>query len=379
MLAVVVTKLSVSAARAAPENLALHRPYVSSAPNQNGWDKPGLTDGVWGADPSTCYASDASPDFPKSATVDLGQIRSVKTVVLVVPPFGSTKTIEVLASTDNATFTPFGSYVCRAGEAQRAVLTGNANARYVRLRYPDHYDKPQGDYAPTYVFTSELEVYGEPAAEIPVEANPVPTALTSTLKDIGRHQGFMERIAQDPDIGLLFLGDSITDLWPRVGEPSWLKFAPWQPADLGIGGDLTEHLLWRLNNGELAGIHPKVAVILIGTNNVIRDKPPVTAAAIKKVVETVRDKLPQTKILLLGIFPRSSPDSPERLANTEVNTMISELDDGDTVRYLNLNHAFLNTQGEIPRDVMPDGLHPSVKGYEIWYKAMWPTLQEMLR
>ncbi len=362
---------------AAPENLALHRDYVSSAPNVHGWDKPGLTDGVWGVDEATCYATDESPDFPKNVTVDLGASHSFTTVVVGVPPFGSTKTVEVSDSVDDVTFTPFGSHVFQTGEAQRAVLTSpQVNARYVRLTYPDHYAERHGGYPSTHALTSELEVYDGPA---PAAPDPTLAATTATAKDRNRHQDFLDRLAVDPNIGLLFLGDSITDFWPRRGESSWLKFAPYQPADFGVSGDRTEHLLWRMTHGELDGIHPKVAVIMIGTNNAGRDAPGTTAAGIKKVVETVREKLPQTKILLLGVFPRDDHDAANRQKNVAVNEIISKLADGKAVHYLDIGKAFLDANGDLPKEVMPDKLHPNAKGYEIWYEAMWPTLQEMLR
>lgn len=360
---------------AAPENIALHRDYVSSAPNTHGWDEPGLTDGVRGDDSATCYASNEAPTFPKMVTVDLGSVHPFTTVVLEVPPFGSTKTIEVSVSADDRTFTPFGSHVFQLADAQRAVLTGQAEARYVRLTYPDHYGETRG-YDPNFVFTSEVEVYDGPA---PKEEEPLPAAVRPTVKDPNRHQQFLERVAVDPNVGLLFLGDSITDGWPRGGESSWLKFAPYHPADFGVGGDRTEHLLWRITHGELDAIHPTVTVIMIGTNNVGRDTPADEAAGVTKVVETVREKLPQTKILLLAVFPRGSHDSPDRRKNTEVNAILSKLDNGNSIRYLDIGKVFLDANGDIPADIMPDKLHPNAKGYELWYNAMWPTLQEMLR
>src|SRR6478609_8182910 len=183
-------------------------------------------------------------------------------------------------------------------------------------------------------------------------------------------------------VGLLFLGDSITDGWPRSGEWSWLKFAPYKPADFGIGGDRTEHLLWRITNGELEGIKPKVTVIMIGTNNIGHfndEKPEWAAAGVKKILDVVHEKLPETKVLLLGVFPRSTPGSQHRQAVEEINKLIAPFADGEKTRYLDISKSFLDEQGNIPDDVMPDKLHPNAKGYDIWYEAMWPTLQEMLK
>ena len=207
------------------------------------------------------------------------------------------------------------------------------------------------------------------------------SALTPTVKDPARHAQFMFRKTQG-EIGLLFLGDSITDHWPRNGEWSWLKFAPYKPADFGISADRTEHLLWRITNGELEGIHPKVVVIMIGTNNVghFSDEEPQWAAnGVKKVVETVHQKLPGTKVLLLGVFPRGAePADRLRQKVGEINQIIAGLDDGSKTRYLDITKIFLDAKGNLPRDIMPDALHPNAHGYDLWYEAMHPLLDEML-
>jgi beta-glucosidase len=357
-----------------PINLALHKDYVSSAPNTQGWDKPGLTDGVWGTDGSTCYATDQSPDFPKNVTIDLGTPQAFTTVVVSMPPFGSTKTVDVSVSSDGTTFTPFGEYVFKMGEQQRAVLTGSAQARYVRLTYVDHYSQEAG-YPSTFAFTSELEVYN---GDAPSRPDMSLLAVTPSIKDEDRHEQFLQRIAQGP-VGLLFLGDSITDWWPRKGEFSWLKFAPYQPADFGIAGDRTEHLIWRITHGELDGIDPKVTVIMIGTNNVDRDTPQWAAAAIQKIIGIVQEKLPKTKILLLGVFPRDGHDSLHRQKNAAVNEIISKFANGDSIQYLDIGQSFLQPDGDISPQIMPDGLHPSEKGYELWYEAMQPQLEGMMK
>jgi beta-glucosidase len=191
----------------------------------------------------------------------------------------------------------------------------------------------------------------------------------------------MERITQG-NIGLLFLGDSITDGWPRHGEWSWLKFAPYQPADFGVSGERTEDVLWRIMNGELDGIDPKVVILMIGTNNLgqCRDeKSEWTAAGIEKIVETIHQKLPHTKVLLLGVFPRGAKNDPFRAKIAEMNKTISKLDDGKSTRFLDIGNAFLDANGNIPIDVMPDGLHPNAHGYDLWYAAMNPLLTEMLK
>ncbi|HWB54065.1 MAG TPA: GDSL-type esterase/lipase family protein [Tepidisphaeraceae bacterium] len=208
------------------------------------------------------------------------------------------------------------------------------------------------------------------------------SAVTPTEKPVRHyHEFFLYRIHEGP-VGLLFLGDSITDIWPTRGQWSWLKFAKYDPADFGVSGDRTENVLWRITHGELDGIHPKVTVILIGTNNLGQlhdEKPEWVAAGIKKIVETVHEKLPETKVLLLGVFPRGDQDSPYRSQIKTINSIISKLDDGNKTRYLDIGNIFLGPDGDIPTENMPDKLHPSPKGYDLWYAAMKPTLDEMMK
>lgn len=206
-------------------------------------------------------------------------------------------------------------------------------------------------------------------------------AITPSIKNRERHERFLYRI-KEGKVGLLFLGDSITDGWPRNGEWSWLKFAPYQPANFGISGDRTEHVLWRITNGELDGIDPKVTVVMIGTNNVGQnsdEKPEWAAEGVKKIITTVREKLPKTKILLLAVFPRAVVGDPMRDRIAEINRIIAQLDDGKIIRFLDIGKVFLDEAGEIPPDVMPDKLHPSAKGYDLWYDAMHPLLEEMMK
>ena len=235
----------------------------------------------------------------------------------------------------------------------------------------------QAPAAPKAISSKPAIVRPTPAPRTPESA----ITATATPRNPNRHVQFMYRATQGP-VGLLFLGDSITDGWPRNGEWSWLKFAPYQPADFGISGERTEDVLWRITNGELAGIHPKVTVIMIGTNNIgqCRDeKPEWAAAGVQKIVQTVHQKLPETKVLLLGVFPRAISTSPFRQQIKTINETIAKLDDGKKTRFLDIGKAFLDAQGEIPKDVMPDGLHPNTHGYDLWYEAMNPLLTEMLR
>jgi len=208
-------------------------------------------------------------------------------------------------------------------------------------------------------------------------------AVVPTLRNdwFLRHTGFVAE-ANSGGIDLLFIGDSITDSWRKTGKAVWTtRYEPLKAANFGISGDRTEHVLWRLQNGELKGIHPKVAVVMIGTNNTGRDTAPQIAEGVIAIVNEIKKQIPETKILLLAIFPRAEkPDSPLRTKITEVNQTLAKLDDGGrTVAYLDIGDKFLQSDGVLPATVMPDFLHPNEKGYEIWGDSMAQKLSELLR
>jgi len=202
-----------------------------------------------------------------------------------------------------------------------------------------------------------------------------------------RHEGFVQ-IARQGNIDLLFVGDSITDGWRNRGKEIWeANFAQYRAANFGIGGDRTQHVLWRLEHGELDGIKPKVVVLMIGTNNTGFERDQVTRknttqeiiAGVSAIVQTLRTKLPDTRILLLAIFPRAEkPDHPQRLQVNQVNARLAEFDDGDRVRFLNINANFLAPDGTLPKEIMPDFLHPHEHGYAIWAAAIREPLARMM-
>ena len=197
------------------------------------------------------------------------------------------------------------------------------------------------------------------------------------------HESFLER-AKKP-IDLLFLGDSITQGWGGKDKDGkgpaevWERYyAPRNAANFGIGGDRTQHVLWRLDNGEVDGISPKVAVLMIGTNNAGTNSAEEIAEGVTAIVKKLQDKLPSTKILLLGVFPRSQNPDKVRAKLDEVNATIKKLDDGKTVHYLDIGPAFLEEDKSISKEIMPDFLHLSRKGYRIWADAIEPTLSKLL-
>ena len=180
---------------------------------------------------------------------------------------------------------------------------------------------------------------------------------------------------------LLFIGDSITQGWEGAGKAEWEKrYANRKAINLGFSGDRTEHALWRLHRGNFRGVkNPKAAVIMIGTNNTGHMEQPAeeTAAGIEAVVKRLRVRCPKTKVLLLGVFPRGEkPDDSKRQLNVAINKSIAGLADGDSVHYLNLDNTFLSEDGTLSKDIMPDLLHLSPKGYELWAEAIEPKLKE---
>jgi beta-glucosidase len=194
-----------------------------------------------------------------------------------------------------------------------------------------------------------------------------------------RQNGFNERVKQG-HADLLMIGDSITHGWEGGGAEVWKKFyAKRNAVNLGIGGDQTQHVLWRMEHGNLDGISPKLAVLMIGTNNSGSDTPENIALGVKAIVDKLHAKLPQMKILILGIFPRGT-DNTDRLrcVNTKANQFIAKLADNATVYYMDIGPKFLDKDGKLSRDIMPDLLHPNAKGYTIWAAAIEPTVAKLM-
>ena len=194
-----------------------------------------------------------------------------------------------------------------------------------------------------------------------------------------RHESFNKKVAQG-NVDLVFIGDSITQGWEGNGKDIWARYYGERNAvNLGIGGDRTQHVIWRLDNGNLKDITPKAAVIMIGTNNSGSNSSQEIAEGVKKIVEQIRNKSPKTKILLLAVFPRgATKDDARRKVNQGANAVFSKLDDGKHIHYLDIGGAFLQEDQTLPRNIMPDLLHLSPQGYEIWAKSIETKLASML-
>jgi lysophospholipase L1-like esterase len=251
-------------------------------------------------------------------------------------------------------------------------------------------------------------------------------AIQKLNRDITRHKDFLKRIEQSQGAGdVIFLGDSITQGWE--GQKAWQEyFGPFKPVNLGIGGDQTGHVLWRITDGhELDHLNPKAAVVMIGTNNIGGHSAPQIADGIKAIVEELKRQKPHLKILVLGVFPRGSAADAERSLEqitegvrpineelkkenpdiqrlnalvrnfgqqrgtipatkqnkkvADINAIIAALDDGTAVYYKDIGKEFLDRDGGLSGEIMPDYLHLSAKGYDIWGKAIKGDLEKLVK
>lgn len=226
------------------------------------------------------------------------------------------------------------------------------------------------------LFTVNGNVAGQDAvAELHAAIKPVPRE-GGWMK---RHQSMNERV-KPGNVDLIFIGDSITQGWEGAGREVWKKhYGSRNAVNLGIGGDRTQHVLWRLKNGNIDDISPKLAVVMIGTNNAGRDQPEQTSEGVTAIVKILRTELPETKILLLAVFPRGeNSGDKKRQDNDRVNETISKLDDGEMIHYLDIADAFLDDDGTLQRSVMPDLLHLNTASYQKWADAIEPSVKKLM-
>jgi len=203
-------------------------------------------------------------------------------------------------------------------------------------------------------------------------------AVPRSSGKMGRHLRINDRVSEG-NVDLIFIGDSITSGWESRGPKVWDKFyGKRNAANLGIGGDRTQHVIWRLDNGNVRGISPKAAVVMIGTNNSGDNTSEQIADGVTVIINQLRSKLPETKVLLLAIFPRGAKDDERRRVNEKVNEIFSRLADGDHIHYLDIGPKFMSDDGELTRGMMPDLLHLTERGYEIWAESIEPSLSKLL-
>ncbi len=205
------------------------------------------------------------------------------------------------------------------------------------------------------------------------------------------HAQLLEK-AKQGGIDIYFEGDSITRRWGATDYPdllaNWRKnFFGWNAADFGWGADTVQNILWRLENGELDGVHPRVIVLLAGTNNVGRTLEPGGEEAkvaeitgcLQAILRIMRTKAPEATVILTGIFPRNDNIAVMPTID-KINRALAALADGGKIRYLNVNDRLADQEGRLFEGMMNPGdkLHPTIKGYQVWADALKPIFTELL-
>lgn len=221
-------------------------------------------------------------------------------------------------------------------------------------------------------------------------ASLVPTPkLEEDFYDWYRRHADVLRIKREVNPATVVIGDSITHMWGgrpsqkdrQRGQKSWAKTFGSSGLNLGFGWDRTQNVLWRIDHGELDGITPETVIIHIGTNNLAGTKnhqssvPREIAEGIELIVQRVRQKLPQAKIVVMSVFPRGKEKTHTlRSPIRTVNDMLPELLKGEEVTIVDLSDQLLNDDGSVSREVMSDYLHPTARGYQIWADGIAPHL-----
>jgi lysophospholipase L1-like esterase len=232
-----------------------------------------------------------------------------------------------------------------------------------------------------FLVATALSTFAQP----PVPADrPVPRSDPNSQT---AHEQLLEK-ARRGRIDVYFIGDSITRRWGATDYPEFLanwrrNFHGWNAADFGWGADATQNILWRLENGELDGVNPKVIVILAGTNNVGRApgddaKVADVTRGIEALLKVCREKAPAAKIVLTAIFPRNDSAADVVPTINRINENLAKLADGETVRFVNINGQLADANGRLYEGMTMDHLHPTLKGYQIWADALKPIFTEWL-
>jgi (4-O-methyl)-D-glucuronate---lignin esterase len=223
----------------------------------------------------------------------------------------------------------------------------------------------------------------------PAAAGPADQAAPRTDQNsMAAHAQLLEK-AKQGRIDIYFEGDSIVRRWGATDYPDLLanwkeNFHGWNAADFGWGADRTQNILWRLQHGELDGIHPKVIVLLAGTNNVGAEpgdeaKVADVTRGVKAIVDLCRQKAPDATIILTAIFPRN--DNLAVMPTIfRINARLARIADGTKVRFLDINDRLADQDGRVVEGVLNarDQLHPTLKGYQIWADALKPIFRELL-
>ncbi len=235
----------------------------------------------------------------------------------------------------------------------------------------------------TLTQTSSAQTNATTSTNVPaphVNTAIVPVPRTGSITN--RQAQVLQRAKDAPgDYDIEFIGDSITQGWENPGKNVWQEFYGQRKViNFGVSGDRTQHVLWRFENGQLEGIKAKAAVVMIGTNNSNKEDNTEDdiLAGVTAIVQQIRQRQPDTKILLLAIFPRGKTFSTQRGKILQVNEALARLDDGKHIFFLDLGPQFIENDGSIAPGMMRDALHPGEAGYKVWASAMEPKLKELL-
>lgn len=219
-------------------------------------------------------------------------------------------------------------------------------------------------------------------------ANPAIIPVSREGGSTNRQAQVLQRAKDNPGpCDIAFIGDSITQGWEgeKGGKNVWQRYYGKRKClNFGVGGDRTEHVLWRLEQGQVSGIRPKAVVLMIGTNNSNKNKDGTEQYSeaeilegVQAIVKQLRTRLPETQVLVLGIFPRSPTFSAQRGKLLQINQALARLADGKMIHYLDFGSQLIESDGSISKTIMPDSLHLSEAGYEVWARAIEPKLKEM--
>ena len=264
-------------------------------------------------------------------------------------------------------------------KSKLSILLGLSLLAQVSLYGADEAKKPVADATKVAVKAAAPKAPGQPADVAAPKVGADGKIQAGFQK---QHESFVE-IAKKGEAQVVFLGDSITAGWNGQKALFEKEFAQYKAANFGIGGDRTQHVLWRVENGEFEGIKPKVVVLMIGTNNsgVGENSVEQIAAGIHNTIVAIHKRTPDTKILLLAIFPRGAGETnnPGRTKNKAVNELIAKLHDGKKVHYFDIGAKFLTADGTLEKSVMPDLLHLNAASYQVEADAIREKLASLVK
>ncbi len=222
---------------------------------------------------------------------------------------------------------------------------------------------------------SSLVAQNAPATATPAaRTNSAIVGVPRDGKAVIRTQEVLRRARENPGkCDIVFIGDSITQGWEGSGKNVWQKYYGKRKClNLGVSGDRTQHVLWRFEQGQLDGLKPKHAVLMIGTNNSNKDDNSEAdiLEGVQTIVKQIRERLPKTHLVLVNIFPRGQSFSSQRGKILQVNQALEKMADGKYIEYLDIGSQLIEADGSISKSIMPDYLHLTEKGYEVWAQAL---------